>query len=138
MSVVRRAAAVIAGYWVYRTLVAMLMGAVDLDPTQVPGHALVASTLTFTAGAAIVSGYTCALIAKGRRLGAARLLATALAAIVVVALVQRLQQGLGPTWWLLVNLAAAPACMPGAMLCEYHRTRLRHPRPHPPASAPAP
>ncbi len=129
---IRRAVAVVSGYWIYRTLIAAFVGAYDLDMAEPATPWAVLWAAAYAAAAAAASGYACALIAGHAALRAARLLGAALAAVIVLAIVQRLQQRLGPTWWLLVNLAAAPASVLGGALRERHRgwlarTRWRSP-----------
>lgn len=117
VGVLRRALGIVGGYYVHRW-VALWLGVFDGTPALAPEGWL--GALVRLAVAALLAGYLTALVAGGS-VRTARLLGIALAAIAILAALQRVEQGLPLLTRQLAQIVTAPLCAAGAALLGRHR-----------------
>lgn len=115
--VLRRAIGIVSGYYVHRWVV-LWLGVFDGTPTPAPEALL--GALVRLAVAALLAGYLTALVAGGS-VRTARLLGVALAAIAILAALQRVEQGLPLLSRQVAQILTAPLCAAGAALQVRHR-----------------
>ena len=107
----------IGGYYLHRWLV-LWLGAFDGVPAGVPAG-LAGLLPTFAVGA-VLAGYVASLVAGGS-MRTARLLGIAIAAIAILAALQRVEQGLPLLSRQVAQIVTAPLCAAGAALAARHR-----------------
>jgi hypothetical protein len=112
-----RAVGIVSGYYVHRW-VALWLGVFDGVPALVPDGWL--GLLLRLAVAALLAGYVTSAIAAGS-IRTARLLGIALAAIAILAALQRAEQGLPLFTRQVAQIVTAPLCAAGAALFVRHR-----------------
>ena len=113
----RRVVGMVGGYYVHRW-VALWLGVFDGVPAPVPDGW---PGLSLRLGvAALLAGYVTTAIAAGS-MRTARLLGIALAAIAILAALQRAEQGLPLFTRQVAQIATAPLCTAGAALFLRHR-----------------
>lgn len=123
LGLLRRVAGIIAGYYVHRWIV-LWLGAFDgVAPVVPTGLAWLLPTF---AVAALIAGYVVAVIASGST-RTARLLGIALAAIAILAALQRVEQGLPLLSRQVAQILTAPLCAAGAALVARHRRLFSRP-----------
>ncbi len=115
-ALLRRAAGMVAGYFVHGSLLHWL-GMLDRVPLTAPSGLLM--TLLPFGGAALVAGYLATLVSGGSA-RTARLLGIALAAIAILAALQRLEQGLPLLTRQVAQIVTSPLCVAGGVLLERH------------------
>lgn len=113
----RRAAGIVSGYYVHRW-VALWLGVFDARPHLLPDGWL--GLLMRLAVAALLAGYVTSAIAGGST-RTARLLGIGLAAIAILAALQRAEQGLPLLTRQVAQMVTAPLCAAGAALFVRHR-----------------
>ena len=118
--VLRRVAGMLAGSYVHRG-VALWLGVFDGVPAVVPAGLL--GALLPLAVAALLAGSVAGGISGGST-RTARLLGIALAAIAILAAIQRVEQGLPLLTRQVAQVLTAPLCAAGAAVLARHRGRL--------------
>lgn len=120
LGLLRRALGMVGGYYLHRWVV-LWLGAFDgvaaVVPTGLPW------LLPIFAVAAVLAGYLASLIAGGST-RTARLLGIALAAIAILAALQRVEQGLPLLSRQVAQILTSPLCAAGAALSARHRRLL--------------
>lgn len=116
-TLLRRVAGMLVGYYLH----AWLANRGDVAAAAAPAASHLVTALLPLALAALLAGYAATLVSGGST-RTARLLGIALAAIAILATIQRLEQGLPPVAGHVAQIVTSPLCVAGGALLERHRT----------------
>lgn len=122
-SLLRKALAIVAGYWLFSWSIGMLFSELQIDAWRMPEPALAVASAVGGALAAFAAGYLAEVIGRGDDGRYARLIGLAIALASVLTLVDRFQRGLPLGWWFPLALLLAPVSLLGGLLHERLRRR---------------